>query len=290
MSDFTASRHRGATPRRLWVRVAVGASLLAGTPAIALAKTKHRGGGASAEAAAAPAASPEPVAPPPAATTPPPAAAPAAVPAAPSAVAAGRVSFGAAGPGQGRVTVKGDNLQITFDGRPFGVSPLTIHDVPRGDYVVEGTTADGRHLSRPVTVEENGDAVVELKAGLFGAPEQAGGGDGSFRLPLASKVLLGLSAGALTVGAVFGVLEMKAHSDYESAATQSALDQAAHAGTRDALIANIGFATCGASLLASGLVALPAFLRSERPASVPTAVVVSSRGHTLAIAGVSVAF
>jgi hypothetical protein len=48
--------------------------------------------------------------------------------------------------------------------------------------------------------------------------------------------------------------------------------------------------TCGASLLAATLVALPSFLRSEHPTSVPSAVVVASGSRVLALAGVSVAF
>jgi hypothetical protein len=190
------------------------------------------------------------------------------------------------------VTIKGDNIQVTFDGRAFGTSPVTIHDVPKGDYVVEGTTADGRYVSHPVTVEDGAEATVDLQAGLVPATANGpGAGDpGRFRLPLASKVLVGVGVGALTVGTVFGILEMKAHSAYENATTQTALDAAGRTGGRDALFANVGFLTCGASLVAATLVALPAFLRTEHPTSVPSAMVVTNGTRLVAVAGLSVVF
>ena len=38
----------------------------------------------------------------------------------------------------------------------------------------------------------------------------------------ASKILLGVSAGAMAVGLAFGLLELKAHSDYEGRPQQPA--------------------------------------------------------------------
>jgi hypothetical protein len=190
------------------------------------------------------------------------------------------------------VTIKGNNLQVVFDGRPFGVTPVTIHDVPKGDYIVEGTTADGHEVARPVSVEENGEATVDLTTVATGAanPAAADVDDGRFRLPFASKLLLGVSAGGLAVGAVFGVLKLKAHHDYENATTQSAIDSYARTGSRDALIANVGLVTAGVSLIAAGAVALPAYLRSERPKAVPTAMVAASGSHVVALAGLSMTF
>jgi hypothetical protein len=262
----------------------VGLLLIVAAPSIAFGKSKHRKEEASTEAAPPAPPSPEPVA---AAPEP---AAPAVAPAPPAAV--DPFSFGPPGPGTGSVTIKGDNIQVTFDGRSFGASPVTIHDVPKGDYIVEGNAPDGRYVSRPVTVEENSAATVDLQAALPPVADHTTSdrANAPFRLPLASKILLGVGVGALTVGAVYGVLEMKAHSDYESATTQSALDAAGRAGQRDALLANAGFLTSAASVVAAGLVALPAFLRSEHPTSVPSAVVLTNGTQVVALAGVSVVF
>ena len=123
-------------------------------------------------------------------------------------------------------------------------------------------------------VDENAEAPVDLGAGIIGT-EPAGGAapqdDGHPRLQKASRILLGVSAGALAVGLVFGVLELKAHSDYESApANQAQLDSLAASGHRDALVANISFALCGAALVAAGITALPTFLKSEHPPAATT--------------------
>jgi hypothetical protein len=184
----------------------------------------------------------------------------------------------------GTVVIKGDKLDISFDGRPFGAAPVTIYNVPHGDYVVEGTAPDGRQVSRPVSIEAGAEATVDLGAGIIGS-EPAGGApvqDGGHpRLQKASHILLGVSAAALGVGLVFGVLELKAHSDYESApANQANLDSLAASGRRDALIANIGFAVCGASLVAAGLTALPTFWKSEHPPAESTTTVAVTAAPT----------
>jgi hypothetical protein len=204
-----------------------------------------------------------------------------ALPAAPAS-AATRVSFGPAAAGTGTVTVKGDNIQVSFDGRTFGVTPLSITDIPKGDYVVEGTGPDGKQVSRPVTVEEGAEAMVDLGAGKIGAAEAAAAAaadQGHPRLVMASKVMLGVGAAAFVVGAVFGVLELKQHSDYESApANQAMLDSMAHSGHLDAMIANASFVTCGASLLAAGALALPTLLKSEHAPAEPTTTAFISAG------------
>jgi hypothetical protein len=57
------------------------------------------------------------------------------------------------------------------------------------------------------------------------------------------------------------------------------------------MIANIGFITCGASLLASGLIALPGLLKGEHPASEAGSVTVAASATSRsAIAGVSLRF
>jgi hypothetical protein len=226
-------------------------------------------------------------------TAPPPVAAPA-IPPAPIA-APTKVSFGPAAPGTGSVTVKGDNMHVAFDGRPIGTTPLTITDIPKGDYVVEGTGEDGKQVSRPITIDEGAEASIDLGAGVIstappGAPVVD---DGHPRLLKASKVMLGVSAAALVVGAVFGVLELKQHSDYESApGNQAALDAMARTGQRDAMIANFSFAACGASLIAAGALALPSYLHKEQPAEPTTTAFISAGATTrgMALAGFSMRF
>jgi hypothetical protein len=186
-------------------------------------------------------------------------------------------------------------MQVSFDGRPIGVAPLTITDIPKGDYIVEGTAADGKQVSRPVTIDEGTEATVDLGAGTIATatPEVPVTDEGHPRLLMTAKVMLGVSAAALVVGAVFGVLELKQHSDYESAAmpTQAKLDDMARAGQRDALIANVGFVTCGVTLIAAGALALPSFLRSEHPEQPTTTAFISTGGaRGGAMAGLSMRF
>jgi hypothetical protein len=252
----------------------------------------------------APKAAAAPVAP--AKSTPPPVAAPplagpqvapppVGAPPLPSVGAPTKVAFGPAAPGTGSVVVKGDNMKVSFDGRPMGTTPLTITDIPKGDYIVEGTDASGKEVSRPVTIEEGAEANVDMGAGVIGtaAPGTVVVDEGHPRLLMASKVMLGVSAAALVAGAVFGVLELKQHSDYESApAEQRTLDDMAHTGQRYALIANAGFVACGVSLIAAGALALPSYLKSgEHPAEPTTTAFISTGGaRGGAMAGFSTRF
>jgi hypothetical protein len=240
---------------------------------------------------------PPPAAPP--AMTPPQLPAPAlptpgtAAPANAAAPAPTRVSFGPAGPGTGSVTVRGAGTQVSFDGRPMGTTPLTITDIPRGDYIVEGTDAEGKPVSRPVTIDEGAEAAVDLGAGVIAtsAPGAMVVDEGHPKLLMASKVMLGVSAAALVVGAVFGVLELKQHSDYESApANQAILDSMSRSGQRDAMIANASFAAFGASLIAAGALALPTFLHHEQPAEPTAQAFISTGAHGSAMAGFSMRF
>ena len=205
-----------------------------------------------------------------------------------------KVSFGPAAAGTGSVTVNGDNMQVSFDGRPMGTTPLTITDIPKGDYVVDGTGAEGKQVSRPVTIDEGAEASVDLRAGVIttDAPGAPAPDEGHPRLLMASKVMLGVSAAALLVGAVFGVLELKQHSDYESApGNQATLDAMARTGQRDAVIANFSFVACGASLIAAGALALPSFLHKEQPAEPTTTAFISAGGtRGTAMAGFSMRF
>ena len=166
-------------------------------------------------------------------------------PVAPEPDSQGRVNFG--NPtlaGLGRVTVKsstGQKIQVYLDGRYFGDAPITIYSVPKGDYIVEGTViADGKQLSRPVSVTENEEAMVDLNAGKVETPVAAepafGHGEISPGRLRAAKILVVVSAASLVLGITFGVLEMGAENDYEKApgsSSQADLDSIENRGKRD---------------------------------------------------------
>jgi hypothetical protein len=253
----------------------VAVCVAAGAPSLAIAQPKASSTAPPAVAAppiAQPKAAPQPSAAP-APVAPPPAVAP------PLAGTPKRVSFGPAAPGAGSVTVRGDGMQISFDGRQMGTSPLTITDIPKGDYIVEGTGSDGKQVSRPVTIDEGAESTVDLGAGVIttNVPGAAPVDEGHPQLMLASKVMLGVGAAALLTGAVFGALMLKQHSDYESAPPiQSTLDDMARTGQRYATIANVSFAVCGASLIAAGALALPTLL--HHPEQPPTTTAFISAG------------
>jgi hypothetical protein len=301
----------GAIPPRqaAWLAGLLAIAVLgAGVPTAALAKStrSHKKKGTTTpaateetpeavpEAAQAPELTPPPASPAeaPAVEAPPPV--PAARPApTPTVDASGRLLYGPPGPGTGTVVVKGSNLQVSLDGTPIGNAPLTIYNVPKGDYVVEGTRPDGTVVSRPVGVIEDTEAVADLGTAAMAALSAASGtGPQSRHLPRTSKILLGVAGGALAAGLVFGLLELKAHDDYEHAPPdQATLDDLARTGRRDALIANVSFIACAGSLIASALVALPSLLKTESAAPAPvtlTASASASRGSLLA--GVALRF
>src|SRR5262249_14466982 len=78
----------------------------------------------------------------------------------------GHVHFGSPNAeGLGRVAVKAapeSKIKIFLEGRYFGTAPLTIYSVPKGDYIVEAVYANGKQLSRPVSVGENEETAVDL--------------------------------------------------------------------------------------------------------------------------------
>jgi hypothetical protein len=168
------------------------------------------------------------------------------------------------------------------------------YNVPKGDYVVEATAPDGTQISRPVTVDENGQATVDLGAGMIGsAPDATRLAEArSGRLPLASKILLGVSGAALGVGLVYGGLQWKTHHDYEAApADQAMLDALSRTGHREATVANVAFIACGATLLAAGVIALPSLFKADRlAADAQSVTVTASVARGGATAGVSLRF
>jgi hypothetical protein len=207
-------------------------------------------------------------------------------PIAPEPDSMGRVHFGPqSGEGLGRVTVRGaasDKIQVWLEGRYFGDAPLTIYSVPKGDYIIEGKYPDGKEVSRPVSVGENEEALVELAAGKGpgapGAPKEGFlSGEISPQRLLVTKVLLGAAAASLVVGVVFGVLELNAQHDYEKtpASDQAALDSITSRGKRDALIANIGYIAMIPLLAGAALAGYPMVLKPNPEKSETTALTVT---------------
>lgn len=208
-------------------------------------------------------------------------------PVAPPADSMGRVHFGpASGQGLGRVTVNApaaDKLQVSLDGRYFGNAPITIYSVPKGDYIVEGAYPDGKQVSRPVTVSENEEAVVDLAAGNIpsspGAPTANRSGT-SFVGQIfpwdnsTTRILLIAGAVSLVAGITFGILELKDESDYQNSPDDPAmLDDIAKRGRRDAIIANVGFIAAGGCLIAAAVV--PLLTKPSTPEKTDTAFVVT---------------
>jgi hypothetical protein len=186
----------------------------------------------------------------------------------------GHVNFGpASAEGLGRVTVKGpakDKIQVWLEGRYFGDAPVTIYSVPKGDYIVEGKYPDGKEISRPVTVNENEEATVELSAGKIETPGEPSHGGGFFsgeispRRLTATKVLLVTGGDALVVGVTFGILMLGAQSDYEKtpATDQATLGDISNRGNRDAVIANVGYLVGAVCLLGAVATGYPLVMRA----------------------------
>jgi hypothetical protein len=194
----------------------------------------------------------------------------------------GRVHFGpSSGQGLGRVTVNapgGDKVQVFLEGRYFGTTPMTIYSVPKGDYIVEGTYPDGRQVSRPVTVGENEEATVDLTAGKVGAPAASSGGmfsgDISPERLRTTRILLVVGAVALVAGVTFGILELKAENDYQSAPNdQATLDDIASRGKRDALLANVGYVLAGGCLIGAAIAGYPMVMKPNAEKTQTTAFV-----------------
>lgn len=202
----------------------------------------------------------------------------------------GRVHFGpASGEGLGRVTVRApaaDGVRVFLDGRYFGKAPMTIYSVPKGDYIVEGQYADGKQVSRPVSVAENDEATVDLAAGKIdsggGAKSGIFQGDISPERMKWTKIMLIAGAASLAVGITFGILEMKSESDYKDATTQAQQDDIASGGRRNAAIANVGFILAGGCLVAAAVFGYPLFIKSnaEKPAATISFAPIAAPGPT----------
>jgi len=192
----------------------------------------------------------------------------------------GRVHFGpSSGADLGRVNVKApasDNVKVFLEGRFFGTAPITIYSVPKGDYILEGTFPDGKTVSKPVSVLENDEAVIDLTGAHAALEAPAKGGGGMFsnkemseaRMTAMKAFAIG-GAAALVMGITFGILEKSKESDYKNApADQHTLDNISSTGKTYALLANIGFALTFVGAIGAAVCAYPLFVKSEKPKAV----------------------
>lgn len=241
---------------------------------------------------------PPPALPLPPPTQPPP---PPASPAPPRLVApppdsSGRVPFGALHWGKtppGGVTVTADRpgVLVFLDGRFFGVAPVSISQVPAGDYIVEATYPDGRTVSRPVSVLEGTEQFVSLTPNVVRTPEPPPpAGAARARIRTRTWVVAGAGLAVLAASAVTGWLEIDKQEEYDkaplgSAADRKHLDDLAQQGRTLALFTNVLVGAGAACLVAAGVMAamdLRAGPAGEHPAAEPAVRVGIAAGPDLA--------
>jgi hypothetical protein len=196
----------------------------------------------------------------------------------------GHVHFGSPNAeGQGRVAVKAapeSKIKIFLEGRYFGTAPLTIYSVPKGDYIVEAMYPNGKQISKPVSVGENEETAVDLGGA---AALKGGGGPGMFdasmtegRMTVTKVALIGAGVGVVAT-LVFGILELKAESDYDKETSPAVMDDIAKKGRTYAILTNVGIVLAAVGLVTAGIAGYPLVLgNSEKPKTtafqfVPTA-------------------
>jgi hypothetical protein len=188
----------------------------------------------------------------------------------PKADALGHVHFGSPNAeGQGRVAVSAnpdDKIKVFLEGRYFGTAPVTIYSVPKGDYIVEATYPTGKQVSKPVTVSENEEAVVDLGgAKALAAPSAGGGGMFSGGAEMTPRRMTWFKVFAVTAGVglvaavTFGILEMKKESEYTdyTGNDQAKLDDLKKQGERYALLTNLGIVVTAVGAIGAGITGYP---------------------------------
>jgi len=185
----------------------------------------------------------------------------------------GHVHFGSPnGEGLGRVAVKAapeSKIKIFLEGRYFGTAPLTIYSVPKGDYIVEAMYPNGKQISKPVSVGENEETAVDLGGA---AALKGGGGPGMFdasmtegRMTVTKVALIGAGVGVVAT-LVFGILELKAESDYDKETSPAVMDDIAKKGRLYATLTNVGIVLAAVGLVTAGIAGYPLVLgHSEKP-------------------------
>jgi hypothetical protein len=175
--------------------------------------------------------------------------------------------------GLGRVAVKADpvsKIKIFLEGRYFGTAPLTIYSVPKGDYIVEAVYSNGKQVSRPVSVGENEETAVDLGGA---AALRAASGPGMFDAEMTptrmtiTKVSLVVAAVGVVAAVTFGILELKAESDYDKEVNPMAMDDIAKKGRTYAILTNVGIVTAAVGLVAAGIAGYPLVLKPSEKKS-----------------------
>ena len=172
--------------------------------------------------------------------------------------------------GLGRVAVKAapeSKIKIFLEGRYFGTAPLTIYSVPKGDYIVEAVYGNGKQVSRPVSVGENEETAVDLGGSAARGPS----GPGMFetdmtptRMTITKVALVGAGVGIVAT-LVFGILELKAESDYDKETAPLAMEDIAKKGRTYAILTNVGIVMAAVGLVTAGIAGYPLVLHSEKP-------------------------
>jgi hypothetical protein len=173
--------------------------------------------------------------------------------------------------GIGRVAIKAlpdDKIKVFLEGRYFGIAPLTIYSVPKGDYILEATYPSGKQVSKPVTVGENEETAVDL--GGATALSGSSAADNMFNAEMTPNRLLWtkiflIGAGVGVVGAVaFGILELKTEGDYNDtpAGNQARRDELANTGKRYALLTNVGIVMAAVGLVGAAVTGYPLIFKS----------------------------
>ena len=185
----------------------------------------------------------------------------------------GHIHFGSPNAeGLGRVAVKAppeSKIKIFLEGRYFGTAPLTIYSVPKGDYILEAVYANGKEVPKPVSVGENEETAVDLGdaalkqangPGMFDAAMTPG------RMTVTKVALIGAGVGVVAT-LVFGILELKAESDYDKEIPGSAAsDDIAKKGRTYAVLTNVGIVLAAVGLVTAGIAGYPLVLgSSEKP-------------------------
>jgi len=191
----------------------------------------------------------------------------------PKADSLGHVHFAAPNAeGSGRVNVSADpneKIKVFLEGRYFGTAPVTIYSVPKGDYIVEAVYSNGKQVSRPVSVGENEETAVDLGGA---AALKAASGPGMFdtemtegRMTITKVALIGAGVGVVAT-LVFGILELKAESDYDKETSPMAMDDIAKKGRTYAILTNVGIVLAAVGLVTAGIAGYPLVLgSSEKP-------------------------
>lgn len=199
----------------------------------------------------------------------------------------GHIHFATPGTeGVGRVAVKAapnQQIKVFLEGRYFGLAPITIYSVPKGDYILEAVHADGKQVARPVSVGENEEVAVDLRDIK---PREGGREGGLLNAEMTSRrmhwtvAFLAVTAVGVAGAVTFGILELKDESDYNNvAATDPHYDQRrtdiSNRGNRDALLTNVGIGVAAAGLIGAVIAGYPLVFKSSASEKKMAAVMVT---------------